>query len=258
MHAHIVLAHPEPKSYNAHLTHVARNSLEKIGWTTTLSDLYAKNFDPCERASHFASPQDDSRFDVQGEHMHASTNNVIPGDVTDEIELLDQADLVIFQYPMWWHLPPAMLKGWFDRVFIYGEVYASKKRFENGRYTGRRAMVSVTVGTGENTYAFNGRSGDINLMLWPVHFTMAYVGYTVLEPFVAYGVEAGLKYSSQDTIDKRLLDVDQSFETVLHSLDQRTTLSFNKMAEWGEDGLIRPDAPVYSPFVRHKEHLDLK
>ena len=181
---------------------------------------------------------------------------VLQSDQTIEHEvshLLSDDDIAIHRARI-----PAMLKGWFDRVFIYGEVYASKKRFENGRYTGRRAMVSVTVGTGENTYAFNGRSGDINLMLWQVHFTMAYVGYTVLEPFVAYGVEAGLKYSSQDTIDKRLLDVDQSFETVLHSLDQRTTLSFNKMAEWGEDGLIRPDAPVYSPFVRHKEHLDLK
>ena len=57
-----------------------------------------------------------------------------PLDVAAEIALLDRADLLILQYPMWWHLPPAMLKGWIDRVFIYGEVYASRKRFEIGRF----------------------------------------------------------------------------------------------------------------------------
>jgi len=257
VHAHIVLAHPESKSYNAHLAQVARSNLEAIGWTTSLSDLYALNFDPCERADHFKPRLDDTRFDVQGEQRHASENETIPNDVVAEIVRLERADLVILQYPMWWHLPPAMLKGWFDRVFIYGEVYASKKRFENGRFVGRRAMVSVTVGTSEETYAFDGRSGDIDLMLWPVHFTMAYVGYSVLTPFVAYGVEAGLKYSDKATIDARLYGVEQSLGSVLRNVDQRPTLSFNKMAEWGEDGRIKPDAPLYSPFIRRKEHLDL-
>ena len=41
---------------------------------------------------------------------------------------MDLADLIVLQYPMWWHLPPAMLKGWFDRVLAYGAAYTSKKR----------------------------------------------------------------------------------------------------------------------------------
>src|ERR1700736_2657311 len=101
----------------------------------------------------------------------------------DELALMDRADLLVLQYPMWWHLPPAMLKGWLDRVLAYGEVYTSRKRFENGR----------TVGTSSATYAHDGRSGDIDLMLWPVNFSLAYAGYEVLAPFVAYGVEAGLR-----------------------------------------------------------------
>ena len=68
----------------------------------------------------------------------------------DELALMDRGDLLVLQYPMWWHLPPAMLKGWFDRVLAYGEVYTSKKRFENGRFVGKRAMLSVTVGTGRH------------------------------------------------------------------------------------------------------------
>ena len=101
----------------------------------------------------------------------------MPKVVTDELALMDRADLLVLQYPMWWHLPPAMMKGWFDRVLAYGAAYTSKKRFENGRFAGKRAMLSVTVGTSRATYEHDGRSGDIDLMLWPVNFTLAYVGY---------------------------------------------------------------------------------
>ncbi len=108
---------------------------------------------------------------------------------------MDRADLLVLQYPMWWHLPPAMLKGWFDRVLVYGTVYTSATRFENGRFAGKRAMLSVTVGTSRATYEHDGRCGDIDLLLWPVNFTLAYVGYEILAPFVSYGVEAGLRYT---------------------------------------------------------------
>ena len=41
-------------------------------------------------------------------------------------------------------------------------------------------MLSVTVGTSRSTYEHDGRSGDINLMLWPTTLTLAYVGYDVV------------------------------------------------------------------------------
>lgn len=257
MHAHIVLAHPEPTSFNAHLAEVAQTTLADQGWTSTLSDLYEMNFDPCERREHFRDPMNPERFDVQAEQRHASDNGTIPDHVASEIARLDAADLLIVQYPMWWHLPPAMLKGWLDRVFIYGEVYRSDHRFEKGRYIGRRAMVSVTVGTSPATYAFDGRSGDIDLMLWPVNFSLAYVGYDVVAPFVSYGVEGGLRYSDQSVLEARLAQIDDDYGAVLQHLDDRPVLPFNKMAEWGADGRILPDAPVHSPFIRRKEHLDL-
>jgi NAD(P)H dehydrogenase (quinone) len=132
------------------------------------SPITTDEFDPCERATHYPAPLNGDRFDVQTEQRHASEGGTLPAEVAAEIERLDNADLLILQYPMWWHLPPAMLKGWLDRVFIYGRVYTSKQRFEHGRFTGKRALRSVTVGTSEQTYAFNGCSGDIDLLLWPV------------------------------------------------------------------------------------------
>lgn len=258
MHAHVVLAHPESKSFNGHLAKVARDSLEQQGWSVSVSDLYDMGFDPCERFGHYVAPQDSARFNVQGEQRHASNKGTIPGDVKDEIARLDASDLLILQYPMWWHLPPAILKGWYDRVFIYGDVYTSKKRFEAGRFAGKRAMLSVTVGTSPETYAYDGRSGDIDLMLWPVNFTLAYVGYTVLTPFVAYGVEAGIRYSDPGAVQKRLKTIEEDLAARLTKLDEVPSVPFNRMSDWGGDGRVKRSAPAYSPFIRHKRQLALE
>ena len=258
MHAHIVLAHPEPQSFNAHLARRASQALAAQGWSVSLSDLYGMGFDPCERPSHYAARKQLGRFDVQAEQRHASESRSIPDMVAAEIGMLDRADLLILQYPMWWHLPPAMLKGWMDRVLLYGEVYTSKKRFEHGRFAGKRAMISVTVGTSPDTYAFDGRSGDIELLLWPVNFTLAYVGYSVLSPFVAYGVEAGLRYSDASVLEARLKQVEAKLGATLQEVDRIAVIPFNRMEEWGADGRIKPGAAVHSPFIRRKQRLQLE
>ncbi len=258
MHAHFVLAHPEPRSFNAHVVRSGSTALEAEGWIVSVTDLYAVGFDPCERPEHYAARAAPARFDVQAEQRHASESGSLPKAVTDELALLDRADLLILQYPMWWHLPPAILKGWFDRVLAYGSVYTSKRRFENGRFAGKRAMLSVTVGTSRSTYEHDGRSGDIDLLLWPVNFTLAYVGYEVLAPYVAYGVEAGLRYSDPAAIEDRLRAVVADFCSRLLSLAERETIPFNRMEEWGADGRIAPGSPIYSPFVRRKQRLELE
>lgn len=257
MKAHIVLAHPEPKSFNAHLADLAQRTLQARDWEVTVSDLYAMGFDPSERADLYENRQDAERFDTQAEQRHAAQNGSIPADVQKEIVRLDQADLVILQYPMWWHMPPAILKGWFDRVFVYGEVYKSDYRFDKGRFLGKKAMLSLTVATSAETYAFDGRSGDIDLMLWPVNFTLAYVGFSVLQPSVAYGVESGLRYSSSEEIEARLQKIQEEYVARLQTIESESEIPFNRLDEWGPDGRIKTSAPAHSPFIRHREHLDI-
>jgi len=181
----------------------------------------------------------------------------LPAFVAEELERLDAADLLILQYPMWWHMPPAMLKGWFDRVFAYGPAYTARRRFESGRFAGKRALLSVTVGTSRATYEHDGRSGDINLMLWPVEFTLAYIGYEILTPFIAYGVEGGLRYSDPAAVTTRLSAIASEWSRDLRGLAERSVVPFNRMSEWGEDGRVKPGAPVYSPYIRHRRDLDL-
>ncbi len=83
MKAHIVLAHPEPQSYNAHLAKTSQDQLEREGYSVTISDLYAMGFDPCERASHYCHRIAPDRFDVQSEQRHASSEGAIPIDIQE-------------------------------------------------------------------------------------------------------------------------------------------------------------------------------
>jgi len=113
------------------------------------------------------------------------------------------------------------------------------------------------VATNADTYSHDGRSGDIDLLLWPVQFSLAYVGYAVVAPFIAYGVEAGLRYSDPATIETRLKRVAADFTQTVIDVDRRPVIPFNRMAEWQPSGRIAEDAPVYSPFIRHRRNLDL-
>jgi putative NADPH-quinone reductase len=57
-----------------------------------------------------------SLFNYGKEVRHAYRNNCQSEDISNEIDKLKRADMVIFQFPLYWFSVPAILKGWFDRV----------------------------------------------------------------------------------------------------------------------------------------------
>ena len=120
------------------------------GLSVTVSDLYQMGFDPCERTSTARTGRSDTIRRAEQADARVATS---PGarDVAAEIARLDQADLLILQYPMWWHLPPAMLEGWFDGCSSTATSTRARSASSTGASPARRAMVSVTVGTSEAT-----------------------------------------------------------------------------------------------------------
>jgi hypothetical protein len=75
---------------------------------------------------------------------------------------------------------------------------------------------------------------------WVVSVSDLYVGYEVLAPFVAYGVEAGLRYSDDPTVESRLRAVVADFRDSFPRLAERAPVPFNRMEEWGPDDRIAP------------------
>lgn len=205
MHVLLVYAHPEPVSFNGALRDISAAVLEGLGRTVEVADLYREQFDPVEGPVHYTARANPDYFETLTEQRAAATEGRQPADVKREIARLERSDLVIFHYPLWWHRPPVILKGWQDRVFAYGPVYSGSVRWDRGHFAGRRAMCVVTTGGPAATFTPTGRSGDIRVLMWPMHCSLYYVGYEVLPPFVAHGIRGGgLAYKDQAAFREHL------------------------------------------------------
>ncbi|MBO0811969.1 MAG: NAD(P)H-dependent oxidoreductase [Microlunatus sp.] len=160
-----VLAHPHPRSLNGRLRDVGTAALRRRGWQVDESDLYAMGWDPMLVAE--GGPE-----------------------VAAEQAKLCAADLVIFGFPLWWYGPPAILKGWFDRVFESGFGYdvvdertGRVRKYGDGLLAGKRALIVVTAGDRPGSLGPRGISGHIEDVLWPLlHGTFWYTGMLPLRP----------------------------------------------------------------------------
>jgi NAD(P)H dehydrogenase (quinone) len=187
MNVLIVYAHPEPKSFNSTLANTAKAALQEAGHTVVVSDLYAMNWQPVSDRRNFSSVAEPDYFKQQVEEQWATANRGYVDDIQAEQEKIKQADLVIFQFPMWWGGTPAILKGWFDRVFTLGVTYGYGQWYDEGLLKGKRAMLSVTTGGPESMYALDGLNGDIDALLKPIQYNiLRFVGFDVLPPFISW------------------------------------------------------------------------
>jgi NAD(P)H dehydrogenase (quinone) len=245
----IVLAHPEPASTNGRLARAAADELRSAGHEVDLDDLYAEGFDPLEGPAHFAVRADRQRFDAQTEQRNAWKEGATAPDVVRELGRVERADLIVFQYPLWWHAQPAMLKGWLDRVLVYGGTYTARERYDRGRFRGKRALISVTLGAPAETYAYNGRNGDIELLLWPMAYSLYYVGLEVLEPFIAYEISGAIAYGDDDPGARRDA-CERDLRARLRALDAERPLAFNGFDDLDERGRLRPGVGGHSAFIR--------
>ena len=251
MKAHIVLAHPEPKSFNGHLANITRKTLEQADYKTTLTDLYATGFDPCEGPTHFGSRHDTELFHTQTEQRYNAENQSLAPEVNAEMQHLHDCDLLVVHFPLWWFGPPAILKGWMDRVFVYGHMYNSTMRYDAGSCAGKKMIACITTGASAESCAYNGREGDSRLHLWPVLFPFRYLGFDVLESELLHGIGGVSFVEGHDDGLSTLETYTQQWTNTLENLSARPHIKYNTDDDFDEQKRLRSDAPVHSPFVRH-------
>lgn len=108
MNALIVYCHPCPESFTAAIRDTVVSTLRETGHSVSQIDLYAEKFDPVMSAEERRAYHDEER-------------NLLPFEA--HAALIRQAETVIFVYPTWWYGPPAMLKGWLERVLVPGFAF---------------------------------------------------------------------------------------------------------------------------------------
>ena len=101
----VILAHPDPASFNHAIAQATREALLENGHTVVFHDLHAEEFDPIITRSELLKQ---ARLDPV---------------VQKHCDELTGADGLIVVHPNWWGQPPAILKGWIDRVFRPGVAY---------------------------------------------------------------------------------------------------------------------------------------
>ncbi|MGV8844578.1 MAG: NAD(P)H-dependent oxidoreductase [Pseudomonas sp.] len=239
MNVFIIFCHPEPKSFNGSLKDAAIKTFEELGHTVEISDLYGEQFDPVEKAEHYNNRIDTNRFDPLSEQRNAYKSNTLPQDIKKQIEKLENCDLLVMQFPMWWHQQPAMLKGWFDRVFISGGLYTSKMRYDKGYFKGKRAICSVTSGAPKSTFTKNGRGGgEIETLLRPMNFSLHYMGFSVLPPYLSTEIQnKGFTYMNPEEFELHLAECMSKWCEYLRNIDQVNSLSFSGWDDWDDNGV---------------------
>jgi NAD(P)H dehydrogenase (quinone) len=106
MLALIVIAHPNAASLSHAFASTAEQVLIDRGYEIERHDLYAEHFDPVQPT---------------GEDGNTTSSDAV---VEQHCSQLARADLILVFHPNWWGQPPAILKGWIDRVFRLDTAYA--------------------------------------------------------------------------------------------------------------------------------------
>lgn len=123
----LVIARPGDRSFTASVAETYRRTVESLGQETVTRDLCRMGFDPRMAADEIpGAPQAAPRPDAAAERA-----------------ILAGCDVFAFFYPFWLNAPPAMLKGYLERVFGFGFAYGSEGHSFNPLLKGRR-MISFT------------------------------------------------------------------------------------------------------------------
>jgi NAD(P)H dehydrogenase (quinone) len=195
-----VFAHPEPRSLSGTLRADGVRALHELGHECRTTDLYAMHWNPLVDRVDFtadSTAEEGERLVVGAASERAHRGGTLSPDIRAEQDKLRWADAVVLQFPLWWYGMPAILKGWFDRVFVQGFAYGVRdpatgrtRRYGDGLLRGTRALVVVTAGAPEASIGPRGVNGDLEQLLFPLlHGTLFYTGMDVLPPFVVAGAD---------------------------------------------------------------------
>lgn len=130
----VILAHPRKGSFNHAIAEVVIQTLGNNGHEVIFHDLYGENFDPL----------------LPGEEIAAEAP--LPSFIAQHCLEISRAQGLIIIHPNWWGQPPAILKGWLDRIFRPGWAYNFQEDDKGegvpiGLLTAKAALVFNTSNT---------------------------------------------------------------------------------------------------------------
>jgi NAD(P)H dehydrogenase (quinone) len=212
---------------------VAIETLTAQGHNVLVSDLYEMNFNPVASANDFLGRANEEYLVYALEQRHADSNNLLSPDIKAELDKIVWADLIIFNFPIFWFSMPAIMKGWVDRVFVSGRFYGGMRFYDRGGLKGKKALVSLTLGGQPHMFNSDGVHGPLPEMLKHLlRGTLGYLGFEVLQPFVGWHVPYISSAARTELLDK--------YRERLKNLESDDPLQFPSLDDFDE--LLHPRA----------------
>ena len=182
MTATIILAHPNSESFNHAIADRLRSCLREAQHTVHLHDLYQERFVPV--------------LELQELRRKFAFDDTI----TEHSRHIRESQRLIVVHPDWWGMPPAILKGWIDRLFrpgfayeFEGEQFAEKQQVP--LLTGKRAMLVTT------TDESNPLSQEAIKTIWRDR-VFAFAGITDVEFRCFYGLRESSSRERQEWLSQ--------------------------------------------------------
>lgn len=139
----LVWTHPNEKSLCSSIAQTLEKEFIQQGHEVHTLDLYRIGFDPVLNLDGSFGPKD---YGVG--HKNPLDREKI---VYEHYHLINWADGLVFVYPIWWWDRPALLKGWFDRIFIWKHAIDITPNKSVGLLKGKRALIVQTCGSSEKS-----------------------------------------------------------------------------------------------------------
>jgi len=167
----LVLAHPNPDSLNHSLARSIFAALRESGHDVVLHDLYDERFDPCLTAQEIETHRSDDAL----VERHAAE--------------IQEADGLVLVHPNWFDQPPAILKGWVERVIREGTAFS---RDAGGGFEGLLDVRAALLVTTANA-PYDASAGDALDAFWKA-FVLPTCGIPTIErlhltPVIASSLE---------------------------------------------------------------------
>lgn len=120
----IIVAHPKPDSLTCSAAKAYAEAAQALGHEVIVRDLYRMGFDPCLKASEIPGPD----------------GYTPAADTAAEREVIADAEVFALIYPFWFNAPPAILKGYIDRIFSMGFGFEAAAGGTSPLLSGRRLI----------------------------------------------------------------------------------------------------------------------
>ena len=204
MNVFIVSAHETQRSLTSALHNTSLGVLQRSGHQIAVSELYSQQFNPVATHMDFVTNSvTDANYMFEQQRAVATGLGFSP-DITTEIDKLQKAELLILHFPLWWGGPPAIMKGWLDRVLAMGVAWGPDNRYSEGFFRGKKVLLCISTGDPDSYYTKEGMHGaTVEQHLYPlIHSTLAFCGFDVLSPFIITNTTAAPKKEIDAAITK--------------------------------------------------------